>query len=532
MALLDLAKLKQSDVIIFSIVVTLICLVYWFYLARQFPSELSVSEKPDDRHFSIKSRLAFYFDCSSLYGDVWRNFSKMGLPVLVPTLGTRRDIFLPHSSIPWAMSQPTSVLGMWEAFNEMFQLSHSLGHEKYMLDTWTVDVSRRALTQDLEQVIDPVWEEIQLAVDEYFGLDTEAWSTLDLLETIRNVINRASGRFVVGLSLCRNKEYLATAIKSIDSVVTNAGVTGFMPACLRPILGHLACWETRSILAELESFIKPMIENHLAHITTNPDDDSNDSFDLQQRMLRYAAKNRSSELRTDELARRLVMTNLGFVYQGSFAAANMVRNIVKSDVKYGTIAVLRDEAKQFIAAEPDPSRLWRRPNVDRMVFADSAARESLRLNTVPTRALVRQVMVDGLKTDTGLPLPKGALISFVSQPMHTDPDLFPDPNTFDPFRFVRLREADDANISGASNPSPHSFLSTSNLLIFGRGRKSCPGRYFVDFQLKMLVSYLFTNYEIKLVETTQPFNKWMLEFIFPSKGIKMVVKRRVKADSD
>jgi hypothetical protein len=130
-------------------------------------------------------------------------FSKKGLPVLVPTLGTRKDIFLPHSSIQWVVSQPASVLGMWEAFNEMFQLSHSLGHEKYMLDTWTVDVSRNTLTQDLEDVIDPVWAELQLAVDKYFGLGTEEWRTLDLLETVRNVINRASGRFVVGLSLCR-----------------------------------------------------------------------------------------------------------------------------------------------------------------------------------------------------------------------------------------------------------------------------------------------------------------------------------------
>ena len=120
----------------------------------------------------------------------------------MPTLGTRKDIFLPHSSIKWVLSQPPGVLGMWEAFNEMFQLGHSLGHEKYMLDTWTVDVSRKVLTQNLEEFLDPVWDELQLAVDDYFGLDTENWRTLDLLDAIRKVINRASGRFTVGLPLC------------------------------------------------------------------------------------------------------------------------------------------------------------------------------------------------------------------------------------------------------------------------------------------------------------------------------------------
>lgn len=310
-----------------------------------------------------------------------------------------------------------------------------------------------------------------------------------------------------------------------------------MPTALRPFFGRLACWNTHSMLGELESHIKPMLEESMIRMAANPDDESKDPVCLEQRMLRYAFKHRPSELRSDELTRRLVMTNLGFVYQGSFAAANMIRNILESDAKHDTVSVLREEAKHFMAAEPEPSRLWRRQNIARMVFADSAARESLRLTTVPTRALVRQVMVDGLHTDTGLPLPKGALVSFVSQPMHTDPELFPDPNQYDPFRFIKLREADDAvtvekkdasSTDAEGARSPHSFLSTSNLLMFGRGRNSCPGRYLVDFQLKMLISYLFTNYDVKFSETNRPTNRWLLEFIFPPKGVKIMVKRRAK----
>lgn len=122
--------------------------------------------------------------------------------MLVPTLGTRKDIFLPHSSMKWLLSQPSSVLGMWEAFNEMFQLGHSLGHEKYMLDTWAVDVARHVLTKDLETFIEPVREEIQYAIDLLLGEDTKNWHTVDLLDTMRAIINRAGCRFVVGNPLC------------------------------------------------------------------------------------------------------------------------------------------------------------------------------------------------------------------------------------------------------------------------------------------------------------------------------------------
>lgn len=40
--------------------------------ANRFPRNLSlIREKPRTKHFSIRTRLAFYFRCSSLYRDIW-----------------------------------------------------------------------------------------------------------------------------------------------------------------------------------------------------------------------------------------------------------------------------------------------------------------------------------------------------------------------------------------------------------------------------------------------------------------------------
>lgn len=320
-----------------------------------------------------------------------------------------------------------------------------------------------------------------------------------------------------------------------------------MPPFLQPLLGRLACWKTQRVLKDLETRCTPMFRQRFAHIAAHPDDDSKDPSDLLQRMLRHAQQHEPSEMTVDQMTRRLVMANMGFMYQASFAASNMLRNILESDAEHDTIRILRDEAECFrTAANHDETRLWKRQNIAQMVFTDSVARESLRLNTVPTRALVRQVISDGVRTDTDMPLPRGALISFVSQPMHTDPDHFPDPHAFQPFRFVRLRQRDaeaQRDSDGSNCPSkavddtggnwsPHAFLSTANLLIFGRGRNSCPGRYLVDFKLKMLMSYLLTNYDIKLVDGqgTRPQSRWILEFIYPQGGVKMMVKRRIPSE--
>lgn len=132
-----------------------------------------------------------------------KKFSSKGLAVLVATLGMRKDIFLPNSSIKWMLSQPPHVLGMWEAFNEMFQLSHSLGYEKNILNTWAVDVARHAPTKNLETFIEPVREELELAIDALLGMNTEHWLTVNLFDTMRLIINRTGSLFSVGIPLCK-----------------------------------------------------------------------------------------------------------------------------------------------------------------------------------------------------------------------------------------------------------------------------------------------------------------------------------------
>lgn len=316
-------------------------------------------------------------------------------------------------------------------------------------------------------------------------------------------------------------------MSTIDGVVLHAGIMGFLPSFLRPVISQITSQSTYQKLAKLERKYGSIFKERIRHMESFPEDTSKYPVDLQQKMLRYAQKNCPAELATNEMTRRLLMANLGFIYQASFALSNMLMKIIESDIKYNTLQVLRLEATKSLAAgNSDPAVVWTKPNIARMVYADSAARETLRLNAVATRAIVRNVMVDGVITDQGVPLPRGSLVSFVSQPLHTDSELFPDPHSFDPFRFVRLREqvtpaSSDANAKGwqgVGSGGEHSFLSTSNLLIFGRGRNACPGKNLVDFQVKMLISHLVTNYDIKFPDAykgKRPGNRWIMEFIFP-----------------
>jgi hypothetical protein len=74
MASLDFIPTQGSGFILLAIIAMVLSLIYQIYLTRQFPKELSlIREKPNANHFSIRTRLAFYFHCSSLYHDIWEN---------------------------------------------------------------------------------------------------------------------------------------------------------------------------------------------------------------------------------------------------------------------------------------------------------------------------------------------------------------------------------------------------------------------------------------------------------------------------
>lgn len=74
-----------------------------------------------------------------------------------------------------------------------------------------------------------------------------------------------------------------------------------------------------------------------------------------------------------------------------------------------------------------------------------------------------------------------------------DRQFFQDPETFDGFRYYRLRAASE----GAQNTSQMVTVGKKDLT-WGYGRHACPGRYIAEVVLKLLVIEFITRYEIRL----------------------------------
>jgi cytochrome P450 len=254
-------------------------------------------------------------------------------------------------------------------------------------------------------------------------------------------------------------------------------------------------------------------------------------------MLRFAQIDRPDELNLDDMTMRLSMANFGSYHQTSIMATNLIFNILESDKEYNTIALLREEAARCLAAS---GGVWTKAAAAQMVRADSVSRETMRINSFGNRSLLRKVMVDNLFTEDGILLPKGAMVSILSHPAQCDGDVYDEPFKFDPFRFSRIRE--QAN-SGASTPTTEdgetkakdgslTAVSTGpQHLLFGHGRHACPGRFLLDFELKMILARLFANYDVELLPEyngKRPEAQWVAEATLPPSTGKIRVRRRAE----
>ncbi|PKY07894.1 cytochrome P450 [Aspergillus campestris IBT 28561] len=522
-----------ASVMLLALAGCVLLMTYQAFFAIKYPADLPLAGEPGGkRTFSWRMRWRYYTDCEALYKETYENYTKHGKAVLLPGLGFRHDIILPQSAMRDIMARPEKELSHADAVLELVQLKYAFGHEKYKADPWPCMLVKSDINANLEAVCDGMNEELKYASERYIGCDTEAWKEVNLTETIRMVMMAAASRFTVGFPLCRNEEYLRACWKVNDGIVMNGGLTGATPRLLRPIFGPLVTINLRRSIEDVKKQVEPIYHQRLQALSRQNSaqkPDSEEPRDLFQQMLRYAQKERPNELHDfPSMTRRLCFANFAAVHQTTLLVTNMILNIVSSDAKYNTITVLRNEVDDIIG--PDSNAKWTKYKVAQMIKSDSVARETMRLHSNTSCGVFRKVLVEGIKTEDGIELPKGAYVSFLGRPLQCKTEDFGDPIIYDPFRFSLIREKAPKDTKGRSSASNLSFVSTSpEHLPFGHGGHSCPGRFLVDVEVKMIVAYLLRNYDVEFpaeYNGQRPANRWMAETLMPPSGARIRVKRR------
>ena len=253
-------------------------------------------------------------------------------------------------------------------------------------------------------------------------------------------------------------------------------------------------------------------------------------------MIKHAAEKAPERLTLKQISDRLCLANLASFHQTAVAISNILINIAASDAEFDTSDVLRQEMTTVLA---DHGGVFTKAAAARMVHTDSVLRESMRTHAFGARAMIRKVVAPGgVTTPDGHVLPYESTLSIVSYPVHHDPDIYDNPEKFDPFRFSRQTDVRPGTDGMAHDDTvesdidgPHlSFVTTGpTYLPFGHGKHACPGRFLVSLELKMLLYHILTAYDVELLPEhngVRPAPQWVTEAVMPPVGVKLKFKTR------
>ena len=136
----------------------------------------------------------------------------------------------------------------------------------------------------------------------------------------------------------------------------------------------------------------------------------------------------------------------------------------------------------------------------------------------------RKAMKDTVLSD-GTFIPRGSFVVANMVSIHSDPDIYPEPSTFRPWRFSEMRDrsVDDALKHQAVNTS-------TDYLAFGHGRHACPGRFFAMNELKAMMAYVVMNYDVRTEkEGVRPPNYDAGLSVLPNPMAKVLFRKRVSS---
>ncbi|KAF2655356.1 cytochrome P450 [Lophiostoma macrostomum CBS 122681] len=375
-------------------------------------------------------------------------------------------------------------------------------------DTFIQEVVRKKLTGSLGLITTALVEETQLTYHDMFG-ESKEWQTRVIKSDIQDIIARLSSRVFLGHDLCRNRDWL--------DITKNYTLTSFQAiselrahhSLVRPVMHWFSknCTQARHYYKRAQALIKPVVDRRKAQIQTNSSggEGSYKTSDAIGWMVE-CARGRNIDYAAAQLSFSLAAIHL--------SSETMTMCMLQLCDTPELIEPLREDCNRALDAKG-----WTKQALQDMKLLDSFMRECQRMRDLLATSMLRFVKAQVVLSD-GTVIPKGSTLMVVNDWAHSS-EHFPNADTFDMSRFVKLRER-----TGEENQ--HLFSTPSaDQMGFGFGEHACPGRFFASNEIKIALCILLLEYDFEYVPGDDPPQDIKSEIVrLSDPGARMRIRKR------
>ncbi|RYP39908.1 hypothetical protein DL767_002027 [Monosporascus sp. MG133] len=420
-------------------------------------------------------------------------------PCLMPILDMGNVVILPPTEVAWFQDQPESDLSAHIHQLNAFQLNFTLTDPRLVEETQPIHqiLINTTLTRETNNLLPALADEISRAVQDVWGTDPDNFKELCLMDDMPDIVGQVVNRAFVGAPSCHNKTLVNSAVTFARGLGFTSVLLRCTPVVLRPLASLIMTLPqkigTRRFFRELRPEVHRRIQELYANQTGKAENSRKYNDFLQWTIDAAVQSGDPYMMKPDTIMGRVLLLNFVSIHTSSFAITHALLDLAANSPDY--IEELRTE---IVAGLEKNGGEWNKRTLGDMPKLDSVFRESQRMNSIVTVASPKPVCnPEGVTTPSGLHLPYGAYIGILSYPILHDPVLYPEPETFRPFRFAERRE--DADQQGLKmEKARQGWISvTKTYTAFGTGRHACPGRFFAANMLKVMLAYLLLHYDLE-----------------------------------
>ncbi|KAH7389954.1 GA14-synthase [Pyrenochaeta sp. MPI-SDFR-AT-0127] len=342
-------------------------------------------------------------------------------------------------------------------------------------------VARHQLTQQLMRVTKVVSDECVAALQDLYGT-SKNWHEINMRQNNLHMMARVTSRIFLGEELCRDPDWLR--ITSTYSVVAFRAVEElrFWPSLLRPLVQWFLphCTASRALVEEARKLIGPVLQKRRKAKAEAAERGEKTEFNDAISWIEDLAQEFSAEY--DPVCAQLSLSTAALHSTTDFFT-QVTLDIAKDPT---LIEALRAEITTVLA-----NGTWNKNSLYNLKLMDSVLKESQRLKPIAVASMRRFTVADITLSD-GVRIPKNTM-TLVSAQRHWDEKYYENANTFDGYRFLRMRQT-----PGQENRA-QVVSATADHMGFGFGLHACPGRFFAAEEIKIALSHMLMNYDFKLV---------------------------------